>query len=168
MPPLSVTVRDEEALQPIAAALGALLRRGDVVTLTGELGAGKTAFCRALINSLGAGGEEVPSPTFTLVQVYDAQQPEIWHFDLYRLENENDILELGWEDARRHAAVLVEWPQRLGGLLPRDRLEISITFDKDLATARRLDIAAQGSWQARLDALATAPDFKDLNKETTP
>ena len=143
----------ESALAGLAAQLAPWLCVGDVITLQGELGAGKTAFARALINALSPLPEEVPSPTFTLVQVYDAQTPEIWHFDLYRLEKEEDILELGWEEAKRHAALLVEWPQRLGGLLPSDRLEIDITFDKYSENARFVTLTPFGVWQDRLKGL---------------
>lgn len=134
----------------LAARLAPLLKKGDVVTLAGDLGAGKTAFARALIQSL-APGEEVPSPTFTLVQTYDLPGLSIWHFDLYRLEEEEkDILELGWDEARRHGVSLVEWPDRLGGLLPRDRLEISIAFDKNSETSRVVTLTPFGSWAGRM------------------
>lgn len=144
-----IHVQNEAEMQGLAARLAALARPGDVITLQGELGAGKTAFCRSFINALSESAQDVPSPTFTLVQTYDTW-PEIWHFDLYRIENRDDILELGWEDARRAAVALVEWPERLGSLLPRDRLEISIAFDKDSENARRVRIIPHGRWTDRL------------------
>lgn len=150
----SIHIENEQALSGIAGKLAPLLRAGDVLCLKGGLGAGKTAFARALIQSFAGTAEEVPSPTFTLVQVYDAFSPEVWHFDLYRMESENsdlekDILELGWEEARRHAVVLVEWPERLGSLLPRDRLEILISIDPAKETARRMTFVPFGQWQQR-------------------
>ena len=151
MPPRSETVRNEDETVKLAAWVGALLKPGDVVTLTGDLGAGKTAFARALINSLSHEPEEVPSPTFTIVQLYDLPQGTLWHFDLYRLaEEERDILELGWEDARRDGIALIEWPDRLGGLLPADRLEINIGFIDGSDTARTVTLTPFGHWQTRL------------------
>ncbi len=134
----------------LAVSLAPLLKKGDVVTLAGSLGAGKTAFARALIQYL-VPAEEVPSPTFTLVQTYDLPKVSIWHFDLYRLEEEEkDILELGWDEARRDGVCLVEWPSRLGSLLPKDRLEISIAFVKDSENSREITLRPFGSWVKRL------------------
>lgn len=158
MTDLKMRVENETAMAALAAKIGVLLRPGDVVTLEGGLGAGKTAFARALINSLSAAPEEVPSPTFTLVQAYDLPKlsPPIslWHFDLYRLpEKEIDILELGWEDARRGGVCLVEWPGRLGGLLPRDRLEIKIDFVKDSENYRDVTLIPMGTWTGRIEGM---------------
>ena len=147
----TLIIQDEKALEALAARIAPLLKTGDVVTLVGDLGAGKTTFARALINSLSAQPEEVPSPTFTLVQVYDFPQISIWHFDLYRLEEKAmDILELDWDDARRNGVCLVEWPDRLGSLLPRDRLEIKIDFNKDSENSRVVTMMPHGSWDTRL------------------
>ncbi len=153
---IPLEIKDEKALEALAARIAPLLKTGDVVTLVGGLGAGKTAFARALINALSSTPEEVPSPTFTLVQTYDLPQLSIWHFDLYRLEEKAmDILELGWDDARRDGVCLVEWPERLGGLLPKDRLEIKIGFNKDSENKRTVTLDPHGSWAARpLAALA--------------
>lgn len=129
----------EEEMTQLASTIAPQLKTGDVVTLTGGLGAGKTAFARALINALSPLPEEVPSPTFTLVQVYELPNITLWHFDLYRLkEREIDVLELGWEDARRYGVCLVEWPDRLGGLLPKARLEINIDFVEGVDNQRRI------------------------------
>ncbi len=144
-----IHVQNEDETRALAGRLAGLVRTGDAITLTGDLGTGKTAFSRAFINARTAQEEDVPSPTFTLVQVYDTQ-PEIWHFDLYRIEVQGDILELGWEEARRHAVILVEWPERLGSLLPRDRLEIKISFDPDSENARYIHIIPYGYWIERL------------------
>jgi tRNA threonylcarbamoyladenosine biosynthesis protein TsaE len=129
--------------------LAQILKPGDMLALRGGLGAGKTVFARALVNAVAPHEEEVPSPTFTLVQVYDAQSPAIWHFDLYRLEKQQDVLELGWDDARRGAVAVVEWPDRLGSLLPKDRLDITIDFVADSETAREVTFTPHGSWIGR-------------------
>jgi tRNA threonylcarbamoyladenosine biosynthesis protein TsaE len=147
-------IKDEKALAALAARIALLLKTGDLVTLVGDLGAGKTAFARALINSLSPLPEEVPSPTFTLVQTYDLPQISLWHFDLYRLEEKAmDILELGWDDARHEGVCLVEWPERLGSLLPRDRLEIKIGFVKDSENSRTVILSPHGAWVTRLEGI---------------
>lgn len=155
MPSRSYDIENEDGLAGFAARLAPVLKTGDVVALRGGLGAGKTALSRALVNARAAAPEEVPSPTFTLVQVYDLPDISVWHFDLYRLEgNEADILELGWEDARRFGLSLVEWPARLGGLLPPDRLEIGIDFIEGSDTARRITLHAEGpAWAERLKGI---------------
>ncbi|HRJ67696.1 MAG TPA: tRNA (adenosine(37)-N6)-threonylcarbamoyltransferase complex ATPase subunit type 1 TsaE [Alphaproteobacteria bacterium] len=161
MPPVTQRIENEAELAPFAARVAAVLKPGDMLALYGTLGAGKTALSRALIRHLlDNPDEEVPSPTFTLVQMYDAPDFTLWHFDLYRLEDEErDILELGWEEARRGGVALVEWPERLGSLLPANRLEINIDFDKhDLnengqqaaGDARVITLTGHGAWAARL------------------
>jgi tRNA threonylcarbamoyladenosine biosynthesis protein TsaE len=114
----------EDATARAAADLAAALRPGDVVALHGDLGAGKTAFARAAIRALlGDAEAEVPSPTFTLVQTYEAPAGTVWHFDLYRLTDPAEAWELGWEEATAGGIVLVEWPDRLGPLLPARRID---------------------------------------------
>ena len=146
MPPNTVRIDHEEEMRVLAVRIAQILKTGDVITLTGGLGAGKTVFARALVNALAPSPEEVPSPTFTLVQVYENQSPAIWHFDLYRLEGEDEILELGWDEARRQGVAVVEWPERLGSLLPKDRLEISIEFSGDSDNARQVTFTPYGKW----------------------
>ncbi|MFH1157988.1 MAG: tRNA (adenosine(37)-N6)-threonylcarbamoyltransferase complex ATPase subunit type 1 TsaE [Pseudomonadota bacterium] len=147
----TLLIDTENALKPLAASLAPLLKTGDVVTLAGSLGAGKTAFARTLVHTLSPTAGEVPSPTFTLVQVYDLPGLSIWHFDLYRLEEkEMDILELGWDEALRSGVSLVEWPDRLGSLLPEDRLEIKIDFVNDSENLRQVALTPFGTWCARL------------------
>ena len=142
-----VDLPDEAATAALAAAIASRARAGDVIALKGELGAGKTTFARAFILARG-GGEEVPSPTFTLVQLYDLD-PAIWHFDLYRLDQPGEAWELGIEEAFVSGISLIEWPERLGTLLPRRRLLITLDF-ADRPQARRAAFDAGGEWQARL------------------
>ncbi|HEV7371444.1 tRNA (adenosine(37)-N6)-threonylcarbamoyltransferase complex ATPase subunit type 1 TsaE [Arenibaculum sp.] len=144
---------DEEATQALARGLAGQLRPSDVVALAGDLGAGKTAFARAVIQALAGEDEEVPSPTFTLVQVYDAPVAQIWHFDLYRLSDPWEVVELGWDEARE-GVCLVEWPDRLGPMLPAERLDLGLEILG--GERRRATLAGTGSWAARLDAVAPA------------
>ena len=143
-----IDLPDEAATVALAARISALAEAGDVIALKGDLGAGKTSFARAFIRARG-GEEEVPSPTFTLMQVYELGPAAIWHFDLYRLKLPEEAWELGIEDAFREGISLIEWPERLGPLLPRRRLEITFLFG-DLPDARCAVIAAGEGWQERL------------------
>lgn len=142
---------DLPATQRLGAAVARLLRAGDMVALYGELGAGKTTLARALITALGYGGE-VPSPTFTLVQVYERAPAPVWHFDLYRVTRAAEIYELGFEEALAEGIALIEWPERLGGLLPPERLAIRFAFAGGGA-ARRATLDGGGTWPARLRSL---------------
>lgn len=143
---------DEAATAALARRLAPALRRGDVVALWGDLGAGKTRFARALIGTLAGESEEVPSPTFTLAQSYDISAGVVWHFDLYRLETPEEALELGIDDALAEGIVLIEWPGRLGGLLPRDRLDLTLDFAA-APDGRTATLAGHGAWAARLPGL---------------
>jgi tRNA threonylcarbamoyladenosine biosynthesis protein TsaE len=120
MPAFSMSLADETATEQLGATLALRLKPGDVVGLKGELGAGKTTLARAILRA--ASGDPaliVPSPTFTLVEVYETARGTFWHFDLYRLEAPEQIYELGWEKALADGIVLIEWPERLGPLLPK-------------------------------------------------
>jgi tRNA threonylcarbamoyladenosine biosynthesis protein TsaE len=145
---ISIDLPDEAATAALAKRLAAYARAGDVIALSGELGTGKTTFARAFIRARG-GGEEVPSPTFTLVQVYDLPGPAIWHFDLYRLETAEEAWELGIEEAFAEGISLIEWPERLGTLLPARRLDIRLTFGEK-PHARRATLSGGAEWRARL------------------
>ncbi len=105
---------DQAATEVLAVRLAAVLRPGDLIALGGDLGAGKTTLARALIRAAAGAEIEVPSPTFTLVQVYDLPIGAVWHFDLYRLSGPDEVIELGWDEARAEGVALVEWPDRLG------------------------------------------------------
>jgi len=147
----SISLPDEAATERLAQRLGTRLRPGDLVALRGDLGAGKTALSRSLIRSVTGPDAEVPSPTFTLVQVYDTVLGPLWHFDLYRLSGPDEVIELGWDDARAEAVILVEWPDRLGPLLPADRVEVELAHDGP--DARRATLTGHGALAARLAAV---------------
>lgn len=140
----------EPDLRGFGARLGAYLRAGDTLCLTGELGAGKTTFSRGLIQSLCGADIEVPSPTYTLLQTYDAPNFEIWHFDLYRLKTPSEVWELGMEDAIYDGVTLIEWPEQMGDLIPDGTLNIHITF---LGEGRQATLTLTPQWQERLDEL---------------
>ena len=119
MPTFSLFLPDEAATDRLGAVLATRLRPRDVVALVGGLGAGKTTLARAILRA--ASGEPalvVPSPTFTLAEIYDTPKGTFWHFDLYRLEAPEQVFELGWEEARADGVALIEWAERLGSLLP--------------------------------------------------
>src|SRR6202162_3228197 len=120
-----IDLPDEDATAAFAARVAALARPGDVIALKGELGAGKTSFARAFIRARG-GDEEVPSPTFTLAQVYELADAAVWHFDCYRLRDPEEAWELGIEDAFRDGISLIEWPERLRPLLAAGGAEIGV------------------------------------------
>ena len=118
----------------LGARLADALKPGDVVCLSGELGAGKTTLARGLIQSR-LGEVEVPSPTYTLVQTYDWGEAELWHCDLYRLEQPHDAYELGLVEAMDEEIVLLEWADRLGNLLPDTAKHVAIAFEENGRTA---------------------------------
>ncbi|WP_255312292.1 tRNA (adenosine(37)-N6)-threonylcarbamoyltransferase complex ATPase subunit type 1 TsaE [Kiloniella majae] len=152
-----IAFADENETREFAQRLAPFLQEGDVLALEGDLGAGKTAFSRALINAFPAMAgmeqiEEVPSPTFTLVQIYDRAERQIWHFDLYRLEDPEEAYELGIEDAFSEGVSLIEWPDRLGFLMPRGHLEVKLSYGQG-ETARRLTVIGGPKWRERLAPL---------------
>lgn len=144
---------DEAATAALAARIAAQARPGDVIALRGDLGVGKTSFARAFIRARGNAEEEIPSSTFTLVQIYEPSDAMIWHFDLYRLGTAEEAWELGIEEAFVSGISLIEWPERLGALLPRRRLEISLSFG-ERPQARRADCAGGAEWRVRLAEIA--------------
>lgn len=133
----------------LASRIAGLAETGDVIALGGDLGVGKTEFARAFIRALTDPEEEVPSPTFTLVQTYEGQSGEIWHFDLYRIKTPEEVLELGIEEAIHSAITLVEWPEKMGQFLPRGRLDIILTITKG-RNHRQAELIAHGHWAERL------------------
>ncbi len=138
MPTFCFSLPDEAATERVGARLAQCLRPRDVVALQGGLGVGKTTLARAILRAASGDPELiVPSPTFTLVEVYDTRRGVFWHFDLYRLETPEQVFELGWEEARADGIALVEWAERLGSLLPAERLTVTLAMEGD---GRRADL----------------------------
>lgn len=157
----------EAQLMRLGEDIAFVARRGDLVTLIGELGAGKTTLARAIIKALcGNGTDEIPSPTFTLVQTYTGQRMPVAHFDLYRLTMPSELDELGLDLALRQGVALVEWPERAGGILPHDRLEVLIEDEGE--ETRRLTLLGHGSWTERLDRLAAMRDIVEADGMADP
>jgi tRNA threonylcarbamoyladenosine biosynthesis protein TsaE len=118
-------------LSEIAADLAKTLRIEDIVCLRGDLGVGKTTFSKLLINALLSSPQEITSPTFNLVHTYDSPHGKIWHFDLYRLKDKNEIYELGIEDAFSNGISIIEWPEIIEDLLPKSVISIDLSFSQD-------------------------------------
>ena len=148
MPLFNFPLPDLAATTTLAQKLAPHIRKGDVLALTGDLGAGKTEFARALLHVLGVEGD-VPSPTFTLVQNYEPRGLWISHFDLYRLNSSDELDELGWDDALADGVVIVEWPQRAAGRLPANRLNLHFALASD--GSRSCAVDASDAWQSRLN-----------------
>lgn len=141
---------DEAATARLGAAIARALKAGDAVCLSGPLGAGKSTLARALIRALTTPDEDVPSPTFTLVQFYDGRGLKIAHFDLYRLTSPDEAYEIGLDESLEDGAAVIEWPGRLQGSLPTDRLDVEIALD---GAGRRARLTPHGSWIGRVDGL---------------
>ena len=135
---------DEQATADAGASLARAARPGDVITLSGPLGVGKTALARGLLHALGHAGE-VPSPSFAIVQPYEDLEPPVWHVDLYRIEDRSEIAELGL-DAAAEGILLVEWPEQGGDPWP-DALALSLEFAEE--GARRLTAKVPRAWEGR-------------------
>ncbi len=138
-------LHDEQATKAVAAALAGVVREGDVILLSGPLGSGKTTFARGFLQALGHSGE-VPSPTFAIVQPYDALVPPVWHADLYRIEDPAELDEIGLDGADG-GVLLVEWPERAGPLAWPDALRLTFHFAED--GARRLTAVTPPAWEGR-------------------
>ena len=151
--PVRLALPDLEATRAFARVVAGIARPGDTVGLAGVLGAGKTTFARAFVNArakmAGAGPVEVPSPTFTLVQPYDIGGTTVHHFDLYRVDSPEDALELGVEDAFATGISLVEWPERLGPLMPENALLVTLLQGPG-EDAREAQIDAGPGWRERI------------------
>ncbi|MCE3231842.1 MAG: hypothetical protein K0R98_99 [Rickettsiaceae bacterium] len=133
--------------QALAEKIAALTQKGDVITLQGDLGAGKTAFAQFFINSLLTDPQDVTSPTFNLVHPYETQNFTIWHFDLYRLKNPQEIEEIGLYDALDNGVSLIEWPEIIDDMLPSDRLLVKLSLQDGDRVAQ---LEAMGSWIDRI------------------
>ena len=132
----AIILSNADATTALGARIASHLRAGDAVCLFGDLGAGKSTLARGLIRAVTSADEEVPSPTFTLVQTYDAAGLQIAHFDLYRLTDAAEAYEIGLEDALDDGCAIIEWPERLEGDLPPDRLDIELSVDGEGRVAR--------------------------------
>jgi tRNA threonylcarbamoyl adenosine modification protein YjeE len=144
---MPIALADEAATLALAGRVAALARKGDAILLEGGLGSGKTVFARGFLSALGV-AEEVPSPTFTLVQAYDTAKGPVWHFDLYRLRQPEEVPELGFEEASAAGIVLVEWPERLGSWRPADGLTVALEIAGP--GRRSATLTGGGDWPARL------------------
>lgn len=153
-------IANEEKLTSLATEISTLLTCGDIVTLTGDLGVGKTTFARALIQCISHNSMlEVSSPTFTLMQVYEGEYGKIVHGDFYRVETVTDIAELGWQDACEDAILLIEWAEKAPELFNVDRLDVRLSFaEPERREARMVTISGYGAFASRLAA------FKSLNE----
>ena len=158
-----VALPNEQATHRLMADIATALEPGDLITLSGDLGAGKTTFARALIRHL-SGNErmEVPSPTFTLLQLYDLPQFPIVHADLYRVTGSAELAELGFDDLPPGALVLLEWPDRAAGFLPPDRLDIAFTLAPQYGLEyRNARITGYGRFALRAERIAAVRRFLD-------
>ena len=144
---LDLVLPNLKATRNLAKTLAPLLRPGDVVTLEGPIGIGKTTFIRALLETLGC-IEEVPSPTFNLLHTYELGSVTFWHFDLFRIERLPDVYELGIEDALETGICLIEWPKVMANLLPTERLELEFFYQEECS--RRVSLKGNGTWGQRL------------------
>nr|TFG55630.1 MAG: tRNA (adenosine(37)-N6)-threonylcarbamoyltransferase complex ATPase subunit type 1 TsaE [Hyphomicrobiales bacterium] len=138
-----MTLEDQEATAALGRRIASALSVGDAVLLSGPLGAGKTVLARAILRALGAEGR-IPSPTFTLVQSYETQTLSVHHFDLYRIERESELIELGLDDATETGAIIVEWPEHAFGQIADSALKIEISpLDED---ARAVRLSGNARW----------------------
>ncbi|MDR3440366.1 tRNA (adenosine(37)-N6)-threonylcarbamoyltransferase complex ATPase subunit type 1 TsaE [Telmatospirillum sp.] len=149
---VTLDLADEAATHRLGQLLAGIAGPGDIFALEGDLGSGKTSLARAFIRALTDDAEDVPSPTFTLAQVYESDLGTLWHFDLYRLEKPDDALELGIEDAFADGISLIEWPDRLGSWLPADHLTIALSPGAE-SRSRRARLTGGGDWPRRLQEI---------------
>jgi len=146
----AVPLPDLAATDALARRLAPCLVRGDAIALQGPLGAGKTSFARSLLRALGI-KEEVPSPTFTLLQSYETPAFPVHHFDLYRLKGGAELEEIGWDEALHSGVALIEWPERAATRLPQDLLTLAFSFDRK--NGRAVSLEPSGTWAGRAEAL---------------
>jgi len=151
---ITIELLGEPETQALAVYLAEIINIGEQLALKGDLGTGKTVFARAFIQALCGLDTEVPSPTFTLLQTYEAKDGrEIFHFDLYRIESSDEALQLNIDDAFTDGISVIEWPERLGTLLPRDHLELALSYGT-VQTHRRAVITAGNNWSRRLQEIS--------------
>lgn len=152
---------DEQATEALMRDIAALIEPGDLIALSGDLGAGKTTFARAFIrHAAGNDAVEVPSPTFTLMQVYELPRFTLLHADLYRVGGAEELTELGFDDLREGAVTLLEWPDRASGTLPPDRLDIEFTLAPDKGpSVRHARVRGHGKFAAKAERMTHIRDF---------
>jgi N-acetylmuramate 1-kinase len=152
---------DEQATIRLMVDVASALEPGDVLTLSGDLGAGKTTFARAMIRYLaGDDSIEVPSPTFTLMQIYDLPRFPVVHADLFRVSGSAELAELGFDDLPEGAVVMVEWPDRAAGFLPADRIDVALTLAPKLKPEfRHARVTGYGTFATRVDRIASVRLF---------
>lgn len=150
MSKITLVIEDENAMMRFGASLASILECGDVICLQGPLGAGKTTLARGLITQL-CGAKDAPSPTYTLVETYEASDLSLWHFDLYRLEEEKDVWELGLEESLDEGVSLIEWPERIASLIPENALHLEIVLDQS-KHSRLLQLSGGTQWCQRLSS----------------
>ena len=149
-----IELPDEAATCTFAACLASEAVAGDIIGLSGNLGVGKTVFARAFIRTLTRPDEVVPSPTFTLMQHYDSPRLAVYHYDLYRVESDNEVEELGFDDAMANAVSLIEWPERASVPQTEQRLDILIKeVDGACAEKRHLKINVGEGWSKRFQSI---------------
>jgi tRNA threonylcarbamoyladenosine biosynthesis protein TsaE len=141
---------DAGATEAFGRALGGAVREGDVIALSGDLGAGKTTLARGILRGLGFEGE-VASPTFPIVIPYESLTPPLWHVDLYRIENPGELAELALDEALEEGVLVVEWPERLGGVSWPQTLRLTLERAQEGARALTADVPAAwgGRWPPR-------------------
>ena len=144
---IQIHLSTEQDTISLAQRLSAILSKGDCILLEGPIGSGKSSFARALIRHLLGQSTDVPSPTFTLVQTYEHPNFDIWHCDLYRLTDPDEVLELGLDLAFEDALCLIEWPDRLGSETPVDALLMTFAAEEK---SHKVTISANASWQSRI------------------
>lgn len=147
MLPQVVSLPDIEATGKLAARLAPLLQSGDVVALQGDLGTGKTTFARLLLHALKVAGD-IPSPTFTLLQTYEAGHATIHHLDLYRLKDAAELDELGWDDLIAEGISVIEWPEHAKGYMPKDYLALHFSLSEE--KERSCLLVPHGAWGDRV------------------
>ena len=157
----TVALANEQATERLVTDVAAALEPGDLVTLSGDLGAGKTTFARAMIRYLADNPDiPVPSPTFTLIQTYDLPRFPVVHADLYRLEGPGELAELGFDDLPKDAIVLLEWPDRAAGFLPPNRLDLTLTLSPQQGeTYRNARVTGYGTFAAKAERIAAIRRF---------